>query len=339
MTAVNYVALFPAGTANLLAGGLQSLFPDVDVLESDESALSFSTSAQLRSADAVPIAKNLFVVRGQVARRSLNATVADLAKRIGGLRRPPNSSGFRVMFHVDGQLVASSPQARQRLEDAINAATRLPPQPRGNCQEYWVIARRDWPTVYLAERLPGGKARVPPEKGSLSRELSDLLVILSRPDSRDIFIDLFAGSGSIVAARLATPAQKVIYNDLDKSLHRAVTSRLGHRTGLVALHEDGTAMTSVKSGEVSAIVTDPPWGEYDESVDDYPTFARSLAAECDRLLNPRWGRLVLLVSRRHEQQMLASLVEYGFACDSPIGILVNGHPASVIRAYPNKRQL
>ena len=337
LTAVDYVALFPAGTADLVAEGLRSLFPGVDIFGSDESALSFSTPARLRSADAVPIAKNLFRVWGRTARRNLDDTVTDLAKRVRDLPRPRDRDGFRVMFHVDGRLVAPSPQARKRLEDAISAATRLRPQPRGNCQEYWVIGRRDWATVYLGERLPGGKARLPAEKGSLSKELSTLLVSLSRPDPRDVFLDPFAGRGSIVAARLTSPAQKVIYNDIDESLCRSAAARLGPRAGLTFSHDDGTAMTSVRSAEVSAIVTDPPWGEYDESVGDYAKFTRSLAAEFSRLLNPYWGRLVLLVSRRRVEQIQESLVEFGFASESPIGILVNGHPASVIHSHPHKR--
>jgi len=335
---VDYVTLFPAGTASLVAEGLRSLLPGVKVLQSDESALSFSTSARLGSADAVPFVKNLFMVRGWADRRSLDATVADLARKVGDLRRPPGSTAFRVMYHIDGGLVACSPQVRQGLESAISTATSLRPEPRGHCQEYWVIGRRDWSTVYLGERLPTGRARAPSEKGSLSGELSALLVILSRPDPRDVFIDPFAGSGSIVAARLGNPAQKVIYNDLDKSIHRSVTDRLGRRPGLVVLHENGTALASVESSGVSAIVTDPPWGEYEESIGDYLTFARSLAAEFARLLNPRWGRLVLLVSRRHERQMLESLAEQGFACDPAIEILVNGHPASVLRACPRQHQ-
>jgi hypothetical protein len=331
---VDYVALFPAGTSNLVVEGLQGLLPGIEVLESDESALAFSTSARLRSADAVPFVKNLFVVIGRTARRSLDDTVADLAKRVGNLRRPPGSTAFRLMYHVDGRLVTSSPQVRQRLESAIRAATGLRPEPRGRCQEYWVIGRKDWSVVYLGERLPVGRARHPSAKGSLSAELSALLVSLSRPDPRDVFIDPFAGSGSIIAARLDSPAQKIIYNDIDKSMKSSVTARLERRPGLVVLHEDGTAMASVESAGVSAIVTDPPWGEHDESIGDYLTFARSLAAEFARLLNPRWGRLVVLVSRHHEQQMRASLVEQGFTCDPSIEILVNGHPASVLRAYP-----
>jgi predicted RNA methylase len=333
---VEYVALFPAGTTDLVAEGLRNLFPGVDILGSDESALSFSTSARLSSADAVPIAKNLFIVQGRTAKRNLNGTVTDLAKKVRDLPRPLGRNGFRVMFHVDGRLVAPSPQARQGLEDAVGAATGLRLQPRGKCQEYWVIARRDWPTVYLGERLPGSQAHRPAEKGSLSGELSALLVSVSRPDPRDVFLDPFAGSGSIVAARLAIPAQKVIYNDLDKSLCRSAAARLGHRAGLIFLHDDGTAMNSVKAAEVTAIVTDPPWGEYGESIGDYAKFTRSLAAEFSRLLNPRWGRLVLLVSRRHAEQMQESLIEHGFAGESPIGVLVNGHPAAVIRGYPHK---
>jgi Putative RNA methylase family UPF0020 len=241
------------------------------------------------------------------------------------------------MFHIDGGLVPCSAQARQKLERAISAATGLRPEPRSRCQEYWVIGRRDWPAVYLGERLPADKARPARAKGSLSPELAALLVSLSRPDPGDVFLDPFAGSGSIVAARLDSPARKVIYNDLDSSARRSGTARIGRHPGPVVLHEDGTAMASLQSAEVSVIVTDPPWGEYDEAVSDYPAFATSLATECARLLNPRGGRLVLLVSRRREQDMLLSLAEQEFICDAPIEILVNGHPASVLRAYPGNR--
>jgi hypothetical protein len=320
-----------------VAAGLQTLVPGADVLESDDSALSFSTPARLDSADAVPIAKNLFVVRGRVARRDLNGTAADLVRAIRDLPRPHACSGFRVMFHVDGRLVASSPWARQTLEDAISAATGLRAQPRGNCQEYWLIGRRHWPAVYLAERLPGSKANLPAEKGSLSGELAALLVSLSRPDPHDVFLDPFAGSGSIVAARLSSPARKVIYNDRDKSLCRSAAARLGHHAGLVFSHDDGTSMTSVQAAEVNAIVTDPPWGEYDESIGGYPEFTRFIAAEFSRMLTERWGRLVLLINRRHAELMQEALVEHGFACEPAIGILVNGHPASVIRGHPHAR--
>jgi predicted RNA methylase len=332
---VDYVALFPAGAASLVAEGLQSLLPGADVSESDDSALSFATQVRLDSADAVPIAKNLFLVRRRVARRDLNGTVADLANRAKDLPRPRDGTGFRVMFHVDGQLVASSPRARQALEEAISAATGLRAQPRGSCQEYWVIGRRDWPAMYLAERLPASRTRLPVDKGSLSGEVSALLVSLSRPDPADVFLDPFAGSGSIVAARLATPARKVIFNDRDRSLYRAAAARLGHRAGLAFSHDDGTAMTSVRSAEVSAIVTDPPWGEHDESIGDYAQFTRSMAAEFSRVLNPRGGRLVLLISRRHAERLEESLAESGFTCEPAIGILVSGHPASVIRSYPS----
>jgi Putative RNA methylase family UPF0020 len=334
---VDYVALFPAGTADLVAAGLQSLLPGAEVLDSDDSALSFATQVRLDSRDAVPIAKNLFLVRGSVARRDLNGTAADLARGVRDLPRPRGYGGFRVMFHVDGRLVASSPPARLTLEEAISAATGLRPEPRGNCQEYWVIGRRDWPAMYFAERLPGGKVRPPAQQGSLSWELSALLVSLSRPGPQDVFLDPFAGRGSIVRARLATPARKVIFNDRDKSLYRLAVARLGDHAGLVFSHDDGTSMTSVKSAEVSAIVTDPPWGEYDESIGDYAKFTRSIAAEFSRLLNPQGGRLVLLVSRRHTEQLQESLAEVGFGCEPPTGILVNGHPASVICGSPRSR--
>lgn len=333
---MEYLALFPAGTASLVADGLQSLLAGADVLESDDSALSFATQVRLDSSDAVPIARNLFRVRGRAARRDLDGTAAQLAKMVRDLPRPRDCTGFRVMFHVDGRLVASSPRARMTIEDAIIAATGLRPEPRGSCREYWVIGRRDWPAMYLAERLPASTARRSAPRGSLSRELAALLVSLSHPDPQDVFLDPFAGHGAIVSARLATPARKVIFNDRDTSLCDSVAARLGKHAGLVFSGEDGTSMTSVKSADVSAIVTDPPWGEYDESIGDYAQFTRSMAAEFCRLLDSQRGRLVLLVSRRGAEQVQQSLIEVGFGWEPPIGILVNGHPASVIRGLPRR---
>jgi hypothetical protein len=331
---VDYIALYPAGTTSLVTEALRGLLPGTEIRESDDSALAFAAPGRLRSAAAVPFVKNLFAVGARARRRGLDASVTDLAGQARALRRPPGATAFRVMFHIDGQLIAPSSAARERLERAIGAATGLRPEPRGRCQEYWVIGRRDWASVYLGERLPPGQARPAPPKGALSPELSALLVSLSRPDPRDVFLDPFAGSGSLVAARLDTPARKIIYNDRDEATCRAATTRLDRYPSLAMLHEDGTAMTSLQPSEVSVIVTDPPWGEFDESVGGYAEFARSLAAEFARLLHPRFGRVVLLTSRRREQDMLSALTGLGFACDPPIEILVNGHPASVLRGYP-----
>jgi hypothetical protein len=212
---VDYIALYPAGTTSLVVEALRGLLPGAEIRESDDSALAFAESGRLRSAAAVPFAKNLFAVGASARRRGLDATVTALADKARVLRRPPGATAFRVMFHIDGQLVSPSPGARQRLEQAIGAATGLRPEPRGLCQEYWVIGRRDWPLAYLCERLPPGRAREVPPKGALAPELSAVLVSLSRPDPRDVFLDPFAGSGSLVAARLDMPARRIIYNDRD----------------------------------------------------------------------------------------------------------------------------
>jgi hypothetical protein len=341
---VDYIALYPAGTTSLVAEALRGLLPGAEIRESDDSALAFAAPGRLRSAAAVPFVKNLFAVGASTRRRGLDASLTELAGKAQGLRRPPGATAFRVMFHIDGQLVSPSPAARQRLERAIGAATGLRPEPRGRCQEYWVIGRRVWQSTYLGERLPPGHASPALRKGALSPELSALLVSLSRPDPSDVFLDPFAGSGSLVAARLGGPARKIIYNDRADAARRSAAARLGHKPGLVFLHEDGTAMTSLQPGEISAVVTDPPWGEYDDSVGEYDDsvghyaeFAGALAAELARLLHPRVGRLVLLTSRRREPDWMATLVDRGLAGDPPIEILVNGHPASVLRAYPPTR--
>ncbi len=161
------------------------------------------------------------------------------------------------MYHVDGQLVSCDPKARAALEAAVAAATGTRLTPRGQCQEYWVIGRREWPMLYFAERLAAASTPKEKPKGALSSELAALLVAASQPTARDVFLDPFAGSGAIVRARLRSPARKVIYSDIQLDAHRADVRGLAQQ-GCVALDDDALVVPSVASGSVDAIVTDPP---------------------------------------------------------------------------------
>lgn len=330
---MRYLIQFPAGTAALAERAVLSDFASSQVGYADDSALVFETSAQLQTADAVPYAKNVFLIRAQTPRKgNLAGAVSRLAANVPPMRGPRNPPGFRLMYHVDGQLVSCEPRARHELERAVAAATGLRLTPRGDCQEFWVVGRRDSQELYFGQRLRAGD---PPAKvkGALSAELSALLVAASEPASDDVFIDPFAGSGAIVLARLRTPARSITYNDLDLPSHRAAfPPALKGGRKVILLGEDAFDLPSVKSGSVDAIVTDPPWGEHDQEIGDYEQFAASMAASFMRILSPKSGRAVVLVNRRNEELLAKALESAGLELYDLTQILVNGHPATAIRA-------
>jgi len=336
---VRYLAQFPAGTLPLVVAALTAAFDRVRLLHSDDSAVVFETRSRVSPRD-VPFVKNLFLVWAASPRGPLDASIVRLAKglRLPRVERHNERLRFRVMYHIDGQLVACQPRARQTFETAISSTTGAHLSPRGQCQEYWVIGRRDWPMIYLGERLPGGGNTRSQPKGSLSPQVASLLVAASRPAPEDVFLDPFGGTGAIVRARLRLPVRKAIYSDTRLEALRVALKDLTHH-GVDLLNDDALLLPFVSSGSVNAIVTDPPWGEFDGEITDYSRFASAAASSMARVLHPTRGRLVMLISRRRVNTMVDALTRTDFRLHPALDILVNGHPATVLRTVGPRGQL
>jgi tRNA G10 N-methylase Trm11 len=156
-----------------------------------------------------------------------------------------------------------------------------------------------------------------------------LLVKASDPRPDDVFLDPFAGSGSIVRARTAVPYGWATYSDLAAGEPRLqVPSEIRRRSRVTVLAEDALELPSISTGSVSSIVTDPPWGEYDRLDVDCATFARRMMASFDRVLEPRRGGLVLLLSRRAAEVTHGLWPSANLKLVQSHQLLVNGHPAS-----------
>jgi 16S rRNA G966 N2-methylase RsmD len=337
---VLYLIQFPAGATSLVNAAVSARFARVHIEYVDDSSMVFESSTHIRSADAIPYAKNVFVVHAEVKRRALPASIGALAVNLPRIRpcRVDKKPGFRLMYHIDGQLVSVEPQARRSLESAVGRATGMRPTPRGQCQEFWVVGRRESPVLRFAERLPGDMNTMR-AKGALSKELSALLVAASAPLSDDVFLDPFAGSGALIAARLRRPARTIIYNDLDLERHRdAFPPPMNRRGEVVFLSEDALRLPSVEDGSIDVIVTDPPWGEHDDGIGDYRRFATKLATAFMRALNPEVGRAVILVNRRNEEVLIKALTESSMKIDGTFRILVNGHPATAVLSHMRHRK-
>ncbi|MGL5811606.1 MAG: TRM11 family SAM-dependent methyltransferase [Nocardioides sp.] len=330
---MRYLIQFPAGATALAERAVLADFANAKIEYGDDSALVFESSSQLQSAHSVPYAKNVFAIHAQTPRRNaLASSVSRLATAIPNLRDPRNPPGFRLMYHIDGQLVSCDPRARQALERSVATASGLRLTPRGQCQEFWIIGRRELEVLYFGQRL---RDENPPTKakGALSVELSALLVAASEPSSTDVFLDPFAGSGALVLARLRSPAKSITYSDLALRSHRTeFAPALARNRKVKLLAEDAFELPSIRTGSVDVVVTDPPWGEHDREIGDYGNFADQMAASFARVLKPQSGRAVVLVNRRNEEVLTKALVAGGLDIYDTTQLLVNGHPASAVRA-------
>ena len=330
---MRYLIQYIAGTGDLIVQAIVPFAVNLEVEYRDDSAMIFKSSSHASMVGSVPFAKNVFAVIAETSRGDIDKGVSRLGRLLDGARFPDSlvrGRGFRVMVHVDGGFSRVGERSKASIERVISSRTGQRVEPRGMCQEYWVVGRQDLGKLLLCVRLPKEK-RPPKARGEISYELSSMLVEASRPTREDVFLDPFAGSGSFILARLGSPARKILYSDLELRRYASeFPQELAAGKRIQFLAEDALSLPSIPDGSVDVIVTDPPWGEHDKMEIPYAEFAESLAASFRRVLKAPGGRYVILTSRRTAILMEHALSGNTLSPDSRHEILVNGHPATVL---------
>lgn len=341
---MRYLIQFPAGTGDLILDAIIPYVRNFKVHYQDDSAMIFDSQAPESNVASIPFAKNSFAVIASTPRRGVDKGVGQLGRLAASVKFPPGSlrnSKFRTMIQIDGGLAAVDRNVKAGLDRSISLRTGQRVEPRGMCQEYWVIGRTDLGELLLCAKLPKQK-RAAKAKGAISYELSSMLVAASRPSVRDVFLDPFAGSGSFVLARIESGARQIWYSDINlREFEDDFPYELYADNRVDFLDDDALALDSVPDGQIDVIVTDPPWGEYDDVGMPYAEFARAMAKSFSRVLNKTKGRFVVLTSRKTAAIVEREFTEGGFSISSTHKILVNGHPATVLigtRKQPEREE-
>lgn len=322
---MRYFAQFRAGLGELVNDALRQDLAKVKVIGSDGSSLIFDSGSGPAQVGELRYLKNAFTVLGAIRRTSARRAAEQFAEQVLStplLRGQKRVTSFRTMVSVDGTLLGLPRQTRARLESAIARAIGARLSRSGGGVEYWLIARRGTETMLFCRRLTTGVERG--VAGSLGRDLATLLVKASAPRPDDVFLDPFAGCGSIVRARIALPYVRATYSDVAAGKVPPELRRAGR---VDVFTDDALRLPSIPSGSVSSIVTDPPWGEYDTGL-DFATFAHQMMTSFDRALDPHRGRLVILLSRRAAEVTRGLWPSANLHLTRSHELLVNGHPAT-----------
>jgi 16S rRNA G966 N2-methylase RsmD len=281
------------------------------------------------------------VVEQPVRARSRDAVVDGLAAAVGGTPDGPvlRPRSFRLRIMEANQPVAVAPDPRRALERAVQRWVGAPVDARGGGGEVWVSLRRGDPVARLLLRLDDpGRRRTP--AGALRPEVAGALVRVVPLVDDEVFLDPFAGSGAVAAARARYPHGRLVVTDAAAERARELRRRaargdLGPRPEVHRWRVDGAMPSFAGAGTVDTIVTDPPWGVFGGTDDEtVAALYEAMAASFAGLLAPA-GRLVVLVA--DPDRLDGPLAGRGLAVASSFGVLVNGRKASVVtcgRTHP-----
>jgi len=314
-----YISSFTTGFGEIAARALPSLLPGASVLHVYDGLIHYTSPGNPKAINQVPFFNNswcaLRFFRGKGL--SFPHMVREIEAR--KLRYPVAEGTFRVRFSRGNQFAGVDRQISLRAENAVIRSSRLKLDRLNPATELWYVIRGEGFGFYgqLLQKRASTEKNLHP--GELRPEFAWLMCCCGQPTKHSVILDPFAGYGAIpMQITKHFCFKRLIANDIDPGKAQPMC-------------EDALHLTSIAGASIDLIITDPPWGYY-EQIDGIALFYESMLKEFARILKPD-GRAVVL-SARKDEMMRAIEQSHAFTVEQAIHTLVNGKKAGVYMLKP-----
>ena len=272
----------------------------------------------------VPLNNTFLVIRRFEGRAS---GLDEMMRSVSGISHLPVMSGaFRIRCSVNNQFVGVNKDLTRQLEHRISLLTRARIDRVNPQTEYWFLKRSEG-IGFFCRRL--GKRRATEKnlhQGELRPEFASLMCSLAGLERTSVAMDPFSGYGAIPSQIAKSfPFSRLYVSDLNRERVHKLRGRFGKHKRIVVSEKDALQMKDVAPHTIDAIITDPPWGYY-EDVGDIRDFYDRMFQEFNRVLRED-GIMVILSARK--QEIEASAAANGVALQRKFDTLVNGKKAGV----------
>lgn len=214
-------------------------------------------------------------------------------------KMPRLDESFRVRYSANNQFVAMDKNLTRQIEIKITKEThgkieRLNPQ-----TEYWFLLRRENIGFFCRLLSKRKKTEKNLHKGELRPELAYLLCNTVPVQSKHVIMDPFAGYGAIPNQIIKHFSfQKLYISDIDKSkIENLKKRRWNLKNSIDIASRDALNMADIRDNSIDIIITDPPWGIFD-NIGDINLFYYRMIDEFCRVLKVD-GKLVILTARKN----------------------------------------
>jgi tRNA (guanine6-N2)-methyltransferase len=318
-----YLSTFISGVSSIVEEELAKLFPDVEILHILDGLVVYKTKEGKEKVEKIGFFNNNFILVSFIPKF---ANLNDLTQRFmknpqltEGIKIPSVFRTARVRFYEENQPISIPTKKEEELEEFIKSTWDLQVDRTNPDTEIWFSIRREG-QGFIGILLK--KENLKQEKGELRSELSYLLCLLSDPQENDIFLDPFAGYGAIPRERTKFPSKKVIASDKDSGESISIPE--------VEVYRWSMPNIPLENETVNKIVTDPPWGYFEER-SDLEELYRSSLIEFDRIL-VKGGIIVVLTGQKELFEAILDKFPQ-FDLQNKYDILVSGKKAGIYKIF------
>ena len=326
---MNYYSTFFSGATDVV---LDFLKKDIDakIVNGFDGLVEYRTNDSPEKVLKIPYFQNTFAII-KSHRCPLNNSIVNDIKRVYGFLHLSKQT-FRVVVSDENSLVSVKENVLCDLEKKIALATKMTVNRRKPDCQFWILHRSEGFSYFSLRCTSLKKNDKERAAGELRPQIAYLLSRLSDPQDNELFLDPFCGSGAIPIARAKMKKTGLVFAvDVNASLIQDLKEKvksIGLKKRIVVKQADALNLYFQDSC-IHKIVSDPPWGLY-EQIDDINLFYTKMLIEMHRVLIIG-GLLILLVANNDMFPRAIQKFSDRLKIENRFDVLISGKKASIYK--------
>lgn len=325
-----FISSFITGFQEVVENDLPQRLPGVKILNVFDGLIHYQYTGDSHNLDKIIYFNNTFFVLKTMKGKGLN--FPSLVGAVASEKKYYliNKGTFRVRFQNENQFAKVDKNISKRAEETVLRNSKLQLDRLSPTTEIWYSIRREGFAFcgQLISKREFTEKNL--NKGELRPEIAYLICCYAQLNQEDVIAEPFCGYGSIpVQLMKKFRFQKLFASDIDKEKIEMDLQKkqLKDNPQLDLSVNDAFVLPQITDNSIDVVITDPPWGYYEE-IDDICDFYRKMFTSFKRILKSD-GRMIILSARKDEIEKAAS--EMDVQIISSLHTLVNGKKASLYK--------
>ncbi|MFC1727269.1 RsmD family RNA methyltransferase [Patescibacteria group bacterium] len=333
-----YFSTFITGFEKVVEEALKNTLRNVRVDLLLDGLVVYSTTSSINSIKKLKFINNTFLLiekfedlsdqpMDKMMKYALNKINFEKALNIS---IPRKYRTFRVIASKENQLVSVNKKLLSELEDILSIKLKLKVNRSLPDIEVWFLTRSEGLGLIGLRITKTPNYEKTLHKGELRPELASLMCVLAELEKTDVIFDPFSGYGAIpLECAKGFKVKQIIAGEKDEKVFKLLQDKTKKmRPKIIVERWDAINLSSLTDNSVDKIITDPPWGLFDENI-DLRKFYKRMLEEFTRILSPK-GLLIILTAQK---ELIENLINQSasFKLIEKYNVLVSGKKASIYK--------
>lgn len=325
-----FVSSFVTGFKDVVEKDLPSRIPGIKIINVYDGLIHYSYNGNSRDLEKVIYFNNTFFVLKTYNDKNIKFETLVKSMEKANSYYLINKGSFRVRFNLENQFAKVDKSLTRRAEEIVLSKSKLKLDRLSPTSEIWYCIRREGFSFcgQLISKREFTEKNL--NKGELRPEIAYLICCFSDIQQADCIAEPFCGYGSIpVQIVKKFNYSKLFISDIDPEKVELVSQKKQ-----IALNEkvdirvsDAFELNHITSNSVSLVITDPPWGYYEE-IENIYDFYMKMISSFKRILTDK-GRAIVLSARKEEFEK--AVADSGGKILESLHTLVNGKKSSLYK--------